>query len=250
MGNLGRLASLLALLACAPLAGAEEVLVFAAASLSDALEAIGRSFEKRTGQAVILGVGASSDLARQIKSGAPADVFFSADAAQMDGLVRRGFVRAADRVDLLSNSLVVVVPAGSSARVDKPADLAAFASLALADPEAVPAGVYARTWLQSVGLWPRLAKRAIPTLDVRAALAAVESESAEAGIVYKTDAALSRRVRAVFDVPRAQGPAITYPVAPLAASEKAATAAFVEYLRSEEARAVFRRFGFVVLGPE
>lgn len=241
-----RLVAILALLACAPVA-ADEVVVFAAASLGDVLDEIGRGWAKRTGHTVVFSVGGSNDLARQIKAGAPADVFFSADKGQMDGLEEAGLVRAADRVDLLSNTLVVVVPRSATTRIEGPADLVSLRTLALADPQAVPAGVYARTWLTARGLWPQVAKQVIPTLNVRAALAAVESESAAAGIVYKTDAALSKRVRVAFEVPRAEGPAIVYPLAPLAASAKPATAAFVQHLRSAEVRAVFAQFGFVVL---
>ena len=170
-------------------ASAEEVHVLAAASLSDALQAIAAPWQAATGNTIVLNLGASNDLARQIRAGAPADVFFSADEAQMDGLQRDGLVRAADRVDLLSNTLVVVVPVAGSRRISAPADLASVKRLALADPQAVPAGVYARRWLESLGLWARVEGQVIPTLNVRAALSAVESENAEAGIVYKTDAA-------------------------------------------------------------
>jgi molybdate transport system substrate-binding protein len=144
----------------------------------------------------------------------------------------------------------VVVPAASSTRIASPSDLQAIGRLAVADPQAVPAGVYARTWLESLGLWDRLKDRVIPTLNVRAALAAVESEHAEAGIVYRTDAAISARVKVGFEVPREQGPAIVYPLAPVAASAKPATGALVRHLTSDAAREVYRRHGFVVLGTE
>jgi molybdate transport system substrate-binding protein len=111
----------------------------------------------------------------------------------------------------------------------------------------VPAGVYARSWLESVGLWAKVEPRVIPTLDVRAALAAVESENADAGIVYRTDAAISKRVRVAFEVARDKGPAIVYPLAPIASSRKPAAAQIVRYLTAERAREVYRRQGFVVL---
>jgi len=232
------------------LAEREELSVFAAASLADALGEIGKAWQTASGQRALFNFGASSDLSRQIRAGAPADVFFSADAAQMDALEREGLVRAADRTDLLSNTLVVIVPAASAARVSGARDLTAFKTIALADPQAVPAGVYARTWLEGLGLWSQLAPRVVPTLHVRAALAAVESENAEAGIVYRTDAAASTRARIALEVPRAEGPKIVYPVAPLARSTGKRAAAFVAYLRSSEARAVFARRGFLVLGGE
>jgi len=226
---------------------AEEVTVFVAASLTDALKEIAQAFEGRTGHKVVFNLGASNDLARQIKAGAPADVFFSADKAQMDGLEAAGLVRAQDRVDVLSNVLVAVVPASSTARVSGPTDLLAVRQLALADPQAVPAGVYARAWLESTGLWAKLKDRVIPTLNVRAALAAVESENADAGIVYRTDAAISKRVKVAFEVPKEQGPPIVYPLAPMATSKKVATGELVRYLLSPPAREVYARYGFIVL---
>jgi len=228
----------------------QELSVFAAASLADALGEIGKAWEAASGRRAVFNFGASSDLSRQIRAGAPADVFFSADEAQMDALEREGLLRAADRHDLLSTTLVVIVPSASAARVSGARDLLAFKTIALADPQAVPAGVYARTWLEGLGLWSEIAPRVVPALHVRAALAAVESENADAGIVYRTDAAASKRARIAFEVPRAEGPKIVYPVAPLSRSPRQAAAAFAAYLRSPQARAVFTRYGFLVLGGD
>lgn len=247
--RLGRSALALAALALGTAASGEEVHLYAAASLTDTVKELARTFETETGHKVVFNFGGSNDLARQIKAGAPADVFFSADAAQMDGLQAAGLVRAEDRIDVLSNVLAVVTPAASPVRIGAPSDLPALRRIALADPEAVPAGIYARAWLQSLGLWERLKDKVVPSLNVRAALAAVEAEDADAGIVYRTDAAISRRVKVAFEVPREQGPSIVYPLAPIAASKKPATAALVRHLTSERARAVYRRLGFVVL-PE
>jgi molybdate transport system substrate-binding protein len=227
-------------------ARAQEILVQAAASLADVLEPMGKAFTARSGHVVRFNFGASSDLGRQLRAGAPGDVFFSADREQMDQVERAGRVRAADRMDLLSNTLVVVVPAAAASAVRKPDDLLTVKRLALADPEAVPAGVYARRWLESRGLWDRLRDRVVPTLNVRAALAAVESENAEAAIVYRTDAAISRRARVAFEVPRGQGPPIVYVVAPLTGAPPAARA-FVAHLQSAAARAVFEKYGFLTL---
>ena len=240
----------LVLLALAVPVSAEEVSVYAAASLTDCLKELAQGFEKGTGHQVVFNLGGSNDLARQIKAGAPADVFFSADKAQMDGLEAAGLVRAQDRVDVLSNVLVVVVPAASAARLRGPRDLPSANRLALADPQAVPAGVYARTWLESIALWDKVKDKVVPTLNVRAALSAVESENADAGIVYRTDAASSKRVKVAFEVPRDQGPAIVYPLAPMAGSKKPATAELVRYLTSASAREIYGRYGFVVLGEK
>jgi molybdate transport system substrate-binding protein len=239
-----------AVLASAGPVAAEDVTVYAASSLTDALQDVARGFEAQTGHKVVFNVGASNDLARQIKAGAPADVFFSADKAQMDGLEASGLVRASDRADVLSNVLVIVVPVSAAARMSGPADLLTAKRLALADPQAVPAGVYARSWLESIGLWDKLKDRVVPTLNVRAALSAVESENVDAGIVYRTDAAISKRTKVAFEVPREQGPPIVYPLAPLAASRSRATADLVRYLTSPAARAVYERHGFVVLGKK
>jgi molybdate transport system substrate-binding protein len=238
----------LALTAAGRAGAGEELTVFAASSLTDALAEVARDFEKTTGHAVVFNLGGSNDLARQIKAGAPADVFFSADKAQMDGLQAEGLVRSSDRVDVLSNVLVIVVPTASGARLRAPRDLRRVRRLALADPQAVPAGVYARAWLESVGLWDALADRVIPTLNVRAALAAVESEAVDAGIVYRTDVTTSSRAMVAFSVPLDQGPPIVYPIAPLARSRKAATAELIRYLTSAHAYEIYRRHGFVVLG--
>jgi len=234
---------LLALLAIP--SGAEEVLVFAAASLTESLQEIGKACDGKHGPAVRFSFGASSDLARQIQAGAPADVFFSADTAKMDALEKAGLVRHADRRDLLSNQLVVVVPGASSLRVAGAKDLAKLPRLALADPEAVPAGIYAREWLEAEGVWAQVKPKVVPTLDVRSTLAAVESEAVEAGIVYRTDAAISKKVRTVFVVTNC--PAITYSVAKLASSKSPAAQRFVDFAAGEEGRAVFERRGFKVL---
>jgi molybdate transport system substrate-binding protein len=224
---------------------AEEVLVFAAASLTESLEEIGKASGAKTGTAVRFSFGASSDLARQIRAGAPADAFFSADTATMDALEKAGLVRHADRREFLSNRLAVVVPGTSSLRIAGAKDLAKVSRLALADPDAVPAGIYARKWLEAEGLWTGLKPKVVPTLDVRGTLAAVESGGVEAGIVYRTDAAISNKVRVVFVV--TDGPAITYSLAKVAASKSAAAQRFVDFAAGEEGRAVFERRGFAVL---
>jgi molybdate transport system substrate-binding protein len=238
-------AVLMAALGAAP-ASAAEITVFAAASLADALTEIGRAFEASTGHHVFFNFGATSDLARQVRAGAHADVFFSADQAQMDHLQEAALVRQADRADVLSNSLVVVVPARSPRRLRAASEIASFDRLALADPQAVPAGVYARTYLESIGLWAALAGRIVPALNVRAAMAAVESENVPAAIVYRTDAATSSRVRVAFEVPREAGPRIVYVMAPLAGAGGPARR-FAAELASAQAARVYEKYGFAVL---
>jgi molybdate transport system substrate-binding protein len=239
--------ALLQLGAVAP-AHAGDLVVFAAASLTDVVTELAASFEARGNPRVRVSFGASSDLARQIRSGAPADVFLSADERQMQRLIESGDVLAEDRRELLSNTLVVVVPAGDPRALAGPGDLLGFRRLALADPELVPAGVYARLYLEQVGLWERLSRRVVPTLDVRAALAAVAAEHAPAGIVYRTDAATATRVRIAYAVPPGAGPRITYVMAPLAAARsELAVRRLVAELCSPGARQVYVRHGFIPL---
>jgi molybdate transport system substrate-binding protein len=230
-------------------AAAEEISVFAAASLTDALQEAAKGFEAASGHKVAFNFGGSNDLARQIRAGAPVDLFFSADLAQMQALERDGRVSPVDRIDVLSNALAVVVPSDSKAKVGSAADLRSFGKIAVANPEAVPAGVYAKQYLQGESAWDAVKDKVVPTLDVRAALAAVEAGHADAGIVYKTDAALSKRVRVAFEVPRERGPKIVYPLS-LVQGAKPVAAQLRDYLVSDAARAVYEKYGFVVILDE
>jgi molybdate transport system substrate-binding protein len=227
---------------------AAEIDVFAAASLTDALRELGRSFESQTGDKVIFNFAASSLLARQISEHAPADVFFSADEAKMDDLQKAGLVASETRKDLLSNSLVVVVPADGRLSINSPRELdAKTKKIAVADPRAVPAGIYTKEYLGKLGLWTKLEPKIVPTENVRAALAAVESGNVEAGFVYKTDANISKNVRIAFSVPSDQGTMIRYPIAILKeAKNKRGAEGFLRFLESENARRVFERYGFIV----
>lgn len=229
-------------------ASAAELRVFAAASLTDALKEIAPEYEKATGEKLVLNLGGSSTLARQIQEGAPADLFLSADEEKMNGLEKRKLLLPGTRRSVLSNTLVVVVPADSNLKISGPADLVAVRALALAEPQTVPAGIYAKEYLKSKGLWNKVIDRVIPTENVRAALAAVESGNVDAGIVYKTDAGISKKVKIAYEVPRAEAPRISYPFAVLAASERRdAARKLLDFLHSPSALAVFRRHGFLIL---
>ncbi len=229
-------------------ARAADLQVFAAASLADALREIAQTYETASGDTLVLNLAASSTLARQIREGAPADLFFSADEAKMDELAKAGLIRSDTRRTLLGNTLVVVTRADSTAGFAAPADLAkpALGRLALAEPRTVPAGIYAREWLHAAGLWAGLADKVVPTENVRACLAAVESGNVDAGIVYKTDALISKKVKIAFEVPAADGPVIRYPLAvPKDASHAEAARRLVVYLASPEAMSVFAKYGFL-----
>jgi len=230
---------------------AGEILVFAAVSLTDALGEIAEAYEKTAGDKVLLNLAASNALARQIQEGAPADLFFSADELKMDQLEKRGLVHEGTRQSLLSNTLVIVVPVDSTLKIASPKDLASskVRALALAEPQSVPAGIYAKEYLKSQKLWSAVIDKVVPTESVRAALAAVESGNVEAGIVYKTDAGISKKVRVAYEVPQAEGPKISYPVAVIAKSKQQETARkLLDYLGSPAALAVFRKYGFLIPG--
>ena len=225
------------------------VTVFAAASLSDALGIIGTNFQAQTGIRAEFNFAASSTLATQIEEGAPADILFSADEAQMDRLARENLINAVTRKDVLGNSLVVVIGSDSALQIKSPTDLtnSRIRLIALADPKAVPAGVYAKAWLEKLGLWQEIRPKVVPAENVRAALAAVASGNTDAGVVYKTDAVISRNVQVAYEVPRAGGLDIRYPVA-LERDSKHPEAAkqFLDYLSSEQAGQVFKRYGFLL----
>jgi len=230
-------------------ASATEVNVFAAASLGDVLKAIATPYEKQTGDRIVFNLGASSFLARQIEEGAPADIFFSADEAKMEALEKRGLIAKDSRKSRLSNSLVIVVAADSELSIKSAKDLAEakFRRLALADPKTVPAGIYAKEYLEKEKLWTAVQAKVIPTDNVRAALVGVESGNVEAGIVYKTDAAISRKVKVAFEVPAGEGPAISYPMAVIKeARHPEAARKFLRHLDSPEAGRFFEQFGFIV----
>ncbi len=223
------------------------LVVSAAASLTPVMEPLAAAYLGSGGARVELNLAASSVLAAQIVNGAPVDVFISADRFQMDRVVGAGRVADPGPVDLLSNRLAFVAPAGSPVTLDDPAGLLTLdaARIAIADPTAVPAGVYARAYLEAEGLWELLGARLLPTQNVRAALATVETGDAEVGIVYDTDARSTPRVTTLYVVPAVEGPPITYPAAVLTDSTMAGEARrFLEYLWSGDGRRVFEAAGF------
>jgi molybdate transport system substrate-binding protein len=223
-----------------------DLFVFVASSLSDVMSQLAGLHERHAGVRVRLNVAGSNFLARQIVEGADADVFISADAAQMDVVERAGRAVPGTRADLLTNRLAVVTPPASSLRVDGASDLASAAvgRLALGNPDSVPAGVYARQWLERAGVWREVRDRVVPTLTVRSALAAVRSGSADVAVVFVTDAQSERGVKVAYEVPPAEAPAIRYPAAVVGERASARAAAFLAFLRGPEASAVFTAAGF------
>ena len=232
-------------------AGAEGVLVFAAASLKTALDELASGFEQQTGQPVTVSYAASSVLARQIELGAPADLFISANQDWMGVLQQDGLIDPTSRVDLLSNGLVLIGAQGSAGvEIGPDFDLQArlgngFLAMALVD--AVPAGVYGKAALQGLGLWEGVQTQVAQADNVRAALALVATGAAPMGIVYRTDARAEARVQVVAPIPPDLHPPILYPAA-LTRSAGPEAADFLDYLRSDQAATEFLRQGFSLPG--
>ncbi len=228
----------------------EPTRVYAAASLTNALTDIGNSWKAQDHAAPTLVFAASSTLAKQIIAGAPADLFASADISWMDQVAQAGKVASGTRVDLLGNTLVLIAPKGRAieVRMDRGFDLAkAFkGKLCTGEPGVVPVGIYAKASLQSLGWWDALQGRIVGTDDVRTALAFVERGECPLGIVYATDAAISDKVEVVARFPENSHPPIVYPFALLKAARPDAQALFA-YIKSAPARAVFEKYGFVLL---
>lgn len=222
--------------------------VFAAASLADVLAPIVADFTTTAGEpAPQVVADASSRLATQIRAGAPADVFFSADVEWMDTLVADGLVVEDTRRDLLGNRLVVVVPKASGVTIAGLDELARLDRLALAGA-AVPAGKYARAALAEVDVLAQLTDRIVEADNVRTALAWVARGEVPAGIVYATDAAVEPAVRVALEIPERMHPEIVYPIAALrGAADPARARAFVEHCRGTTAADRFRAAGFTVL---
>ena len=235
-------------LACMP-AVAEQVTVFAAASLKEVLDEQARRFETDTGNRVVISYGASNALARQIEAGAPADLFISADLDWMDYVEQRGLLVKGSRVDLVRNELVLIAPAKSATelRIARNFPLAAALGAekrALANPDSVPAGRYAKQSLQSLGVWSAVEKQVVGAENVRVALALVARGEAPFGVVYRTDALAESGVRIVDAFPEATHTPIVYVAALTAQGKSKSAAALLEALRSPQARAIWSRHGF------
>lgn len=235
---------LIALAACAPAAPRQEetVTVFAAASLTDALTEIAANYEREEGAAVRLSFGASGAVARQVQAGAPVDIVILADPEWMDRLDAAARLTNR-RTDLVRNDLVVIAPAGTPDQGDPVSALAEGDRLAIGDPESVPAGAYARTWLQGSGRWDAVKDRLVFGADVRAVRAFVARGEATLGVVYRSDAVGREDIRIVLEPRAAEQPAIVYPAAEVIGAGREARA-FLDYLVTPAAAAVFRRYGF------
>lgn len=247
VGGLAWVAVLLATVSARPAQAAEDLLVFAASSTTEAMQEAAEAFAAKTGGRVHFSFGASSDLSRQIRAGAPVDLFLAADTRTMDDVQTAGLILEKSRRNLLTNRLVVVSGPEGGVKVTRAQDLERIQRLSLADPAGVPAGRYAKAWLETQGSWSKIEPHVLPALNVRAALAAVEVGAAEAAVVYQTDALVSSRVHIVFRVPLEQTPAIRYPLARLVHGSSALAGLFYAFLQTPQAKTIFTRRGFIVL---
>jgi len=249
-----RILGVLALLAAAALglretAVARPPMVLAAASLQEAMDAAATRWAAKGHERPVISTAASSALARQVEAGAPADLFVSADEAWMDYLQQRKLIRQGSRVSFLKNSIVLVAPKASPVKlaVKRGFPLAAALGtgrLAIADPDAVPAGRYGKEALASLGVWNSVSGKLASAQNVRAALALVSRGEAPLGLVYATDARADGGVRVVGTFPAASHTPISYPVALIASSRSAEAEAFRRFLVSAEGKAIFARYGF------
>lgn len=231
---------------------AGDVLVFAAASLRNALDNASHAYEKAGGATIRVSYAASSTLARQIESGAPADIFISADTKWMDDVAKHGDIQSGTRFNFLGNRLVLVAPVSNPVKVDiKPgfplAKLLGNGHLAMADPAAVPAGIYGKAALENLGVWASVEGKIARAEDVRAALLYVERREAPFGIVYQTDAAADKGVRIAGYFPPGSYPTIIYPIALTASTKNPDAAKFLAFLHSAKAKPYFETQGFSVL---
>jgi molybdate transport system substrate-binding protein len=233
-------------------AAADEITVFAAASLTNAMGDVCRAFEAKEKHSVSLSFASSSTLAKQIENGAPANLFLSADLAWMDYLDQRKLIVEKSRTNLLGNRLVLIAPVASRiGKVDlKPGvDLTALLSgglLACGDPDHVPAGKYARSALENLGIWKPLEAHIARANDVRAALALVERAECPLGVVYATDAAASSKVKLVGVFPESSHPAIIYPAALVKGNDTPEAQSLFKFLQSPVPKPIFEKYGFTV----
>lgn len=230
-----------------------DLVVFAAASLKNALDSINAQWQKETGKSARISYAASSALAKQIENGAPAQLFISADIPWMDYVEKKDLIKKETRSDLLGNRIVLVAPKDKAKAVDiKPGfDLAKVIGdgrLAMANVESVPAGRYGKASLEKLGVWASVSGKLAQAENVRAALLLVSRGEAPAGIVYQTDAASDKGVTIIGTFPQDTHPPIIYPVALIANAAHPDAAAFLAYIKSAKAKPLFEAQGFAVLG--
>lgn len=236
----------------APVAKTDQVVVFAAASLKNAFDAVGEAWTKETGKALTFSYAASSAIAKQIEDGAPADIFVSADLQWMDYLEAKHRIAKDTRKSLLGNTLVLIAPTETSVEMHLLNEMTlktalADGKLAMGEPNTVPAGKYAKAALQSLGAWDAIATQVAGAENVRAALAYVARREAPLGIVYATDAKSEPKVKVIYTFPESAHPPIVYPAAMTSTSNSEDAKAFLAFLSAKTASDIFTAQGFKVL---
>jgi molybdate transport system substrate-binding protein len=236
----------------AALAQQNKLVIFAAASLKDALDEVNIAYQREKGQETATSYAASSTLAKQIEAAAPADIFVSADLDWMDYLAKKNLIKPETRANLLGNQLVLIAPANSTISLGIAPNFPLARALgngrlAIADPTGVPAGKYGKAALEALGVRSSVADKLAPAENVRAALLLVSRGEAPLGIVYKTDAVADNGVKILGAFPDNTHPPIIYPIAAVAASTNPANTGYIAFLRSPAAGTVFEKQGFTVL---
>ena len=224
--------------------------MFAAASLTDAITEITRLFEAGQNAKVYANFAGSQTLQFQIERGAPADLFIAASPKQMDALEKKGVIHESTRRNVLRNSLVLVAPVDASYQIQKPEELAGahIRRIAIGEPNSVPAGIYGAEALKRLGIWSEVQPKLIPGADVRTVLAYTEAGEVDVGIVYKTDASLSEKVRIACEFAESSHSQILYPAAVIQDTKHENLArSFLQYLKSSEVKRVFEKYGFSVV---
>ena len=228
----------------------EELVIFGAMSLTDALTEVSERFGEVRNVKVYCNFAGSSTLQRQIEKGAPADLFVSASPQQMDVLQQTGLIYDDTRRAILNNRLVLVAPVNSTLSMTDVGMLVqgSIRRIAIGEPNSVPAGIYGREALTHLGIWSAVQPKLIPSADVRSTLAYVESGEVDLGIVYQTDAAISQKVRIIYQFPDSSHTPIVYPAAVLRdTGHKVLAQAFLDYLQTAEVAAIFEKYGFSVV---
>lgn len=230
----------------------EKVTIFAASSLTNAMNEVAAVYKEKTGTQSTLSFASSAALARQIAQGAPADIYLSANEKWMDYVEQQQAIEPKSRKSLLNNSLVLVAPDSyptDSITISGSWDLAQALDgtrLATGDPKHVPAGIYAKEALENIGLWQKASPLLARASNVRSALLLVEKQEAMLGIVYKTDALISNKVKVVAELPNNSHTAITYPVAVVKDKANGQVEDYYQFLQSDQAREIFEKYGFGV----
>lgn len=230
-------------------ASEDDVVVFAAASMSNAVSALGTAFQKRTGYPVIASFAGSGTLARQIREGAPADIFISANLSWMDYLKQANLIEPENQAIIASNNLVLTVPNEKQLPnpflLEKLSTLLGAGRLAIGNPAHVPAGAYAKASLEALGLWDEVESHLVMLPNVRAVLALVERGEAPFAIIYETDLRLAKNIKVAAVFPKDSHPPISYVMAKIKGNDGHSTDLFYKFVRSKEGIEILRRFGFL-----